>query len=465
MSRASALLHEQGYVCVDLETTGGNPLHHRIIEVGLVVVNPDGSAESFSSLVHPGCRIPAGIQAFTGITNEAVAAAPPFADIAREVLSRLEGRLFVAHNARFDYGFLRAEFRRLGWKLQVPVLCTVKLSRQLFPEERRHNLDAVIARHGLTCTARHRALGDAEVLVGFLAQVRERFAPAVLQPIVEGLLRQAPLPVQLPADALDDLPDGPGVYRFFGADDALLYVGKSKRLRDRVLEHFQRALADPKEAKLARMVQRVEWTETAGELGALLLEARLVKELQPLHNRRLRKSEETYTVVLPEQGTGRAAVLPLEELPAGEAAYGLHRSAADARKALEALARGKALCLQVLGLERPGPGGGSCFGFQVGRCKGACIGREPIALHTVRARLALAPQQLPAWPHPGPVALVEKDWRGEQEWHVIHQWRHLGTAHDEEELRSLRSGALPPFDPDIYRLLSRALATHPVRSL
>ena len=300
---------DQGYVCVDLETTGGNALYSRIIEVGLVAVAPDGRAETFSSLVNPGCRIPSHIESFTGITNEAVVDAPSFEQIANEVMAWLQGRLFVAHNARFDYGFLRAEFRRVGLRLQVPVLCTVKLSRRLFPGEHRHNLDAVIARHGLTCTARHRALGDAEVLVGFLAQVRERFAPDELAPVLDELLRLAPLPPQLPPDLLDDLPDGPGVYRFYGEDDALLYVGKSKRLRDRVLEHFAREHANTKELKLTRQVRRVEWTETAGELGALLLEARLVKELQPIHNRRLRGSDDVWTVVLPEECKGRAEVV------------------------------------------------------------------------------------------------------------------------------------------------------------
>ena len=179
----------------------------------------------------------------------------------------------------------------------------------------------------------------------------------------------------------------------------------------------------------------------------------------------MRRSEDVFTVVLSAAADGRAEVVALEDVPTGETAYGLHRTAAEARKALEALARGKSLCMQVLGLERSGPGGGSCFGFQVGRCKGACVGREPLALHTVRTRLALAAQQLPPWPHPGPVALAETDWRGEREWHVLDQWRHLGTARSEEELAQLRGTPLPPFDPDIYRLLARALATHPVRSL
>ena len=456
---------DQGYVCVDLETTGGNALHSRIIEVGLVAVAPDGRTETFSSLVNPGCRIPSHIESFTGITNEAVVDAPSFEQIANEVMAWLQGRLFVAHNARFDYGFLRAEFRRVGLRLQVAVLCTVKLSRRLFPGEHRHNLDAVIARHGLTCSARHRALGDAEVLVGFLSQVRERFAPDELAPVLDELLRLAPLPPQLPPDLLDDLPDGPGVYRFYGEDEALLYVGKSKRLRDRVLEHFAREHANTKELKLTRQVRRVDWTETAGELGALLLEARLVKELQPIHNRRLRGSDEVWTVVLPEEGKGRAEVVVLEEAPAGEATYGLHKTAADARKALEALARGKHLCFQKLGLEKAGKGGGSCFGFQVGRCKGACVGREPIALHTVRARLALAAQQLPPWPYAGRVALAERNWRGETELHVLDQWRHLGSAYTDDQLDTLRQAALPPFDPDIYRLLVRALPKHTVKPL
>ncbi len=451
---------EQGYVCVDLETTGGNALQHRIIEVGLVAVAPDGTTERWSSLVQPGSRIPALIEAFTGITNEAVAQAPPFERIAAEVMARLQGRLFVAHNARFDYGFLRAEFRRLGLRLQLSVLCTVKLSRRLFPTEHRHNLDAVIARHGLVCTARHRALGDAEVLADFLAQMRQRFAPEELDSVVGSLLKQTVLPPQLPADLLDDLPDGPGVYRFYGEQDALLYVGKSKRLRDRVLEHFSREHTDTQERQLTQQVQRVEWTETAGELGALLLEAHQVKTLQPLHNRRLRRRETVWTLILPETGTGRVEVVEFEAAPSGEPVYGLYRSAADARKAMEALARGKGLCLQVLGHEPAGGREGSCFGYQVGRCKGTCVGREPVALHQVRTRLALASQQLQPWPYAGRVILQERDWRGQTAAHVCEHWRHLGTAYTDEELDVLRHAPLPPFDPDLYRLLVRALPKH-----
>ena len=149
--------------CVDLETTGGLAAHHRIIEVGIVLLDGGEIVEEWSTLVNPGWRIPSAIAAFTGIDDAMVAEAPPFEAVAADVRRRLEGRLFVAHNARFDYGFLRAEFRRLGVRFAAPVLCTVRLSRMLYAEHPRHNLDALMERFELTCTARHRALGDAQV--------------------------------------------------------------------------------------------------------------------------------------------------------------------------------------------------------------------------------------------------------------------------------------------------------------
>ncbi len=154
----------QELVFVDLETTGGNVAHHRITEVGIVRMSGDRVVEEWSSLINPQVPIPPAIQRFTGISDSMVADAPRFADVAREVLGKLRGATFVAHNARFDYSFLRSELRRAELPFSAPVLCTVKLSRRLFPEARHHSLDAVMERHGLTCSARHRALGDARVI-------------------------------------------------------------------------------------------------------------------------------------------------------------------------------------------------------------------------------------------------------------------------------------------------------------
>ena len=245
---------------MDLETTGGTAAQHRITEVGIVLLEDGAVVEEWSSLVNPGQRIPPAIQAFTGITNEMVADAPTFEELRADVRSRLEGRLFVAHNARFDYGFLRSEFRRAGEKFSAPVLCTVRLSRSLFAEHRRHNLDVLIQRWGLECGQRHRALGDAAVLPALLAAFEGAVGAEQLQQAVEATRFESRLPPHLPADLADDLPEGPGVYLFRGEGGALLYVGKSRSLRSRVLAHFSasRRSSRESEARAAGTRRRVD---------------------------------------------------------------------------------------------------------------------------------------------------------------------------------------------------------------
>ncbi len=454
---------DRDLVCVDLETTGGNAAWHRIIEIGIVEIDRDGSVREWSTLVSPGARIPTSIAEFTGITNEMVADAPTFEDVHREVLARLHGRLFVAHNVRFDYGFLRSEFLRLDVRWTAKVLCTVKLSRRLFPEHPRHNLDAVIARHALDCEARHRALGDARVLRDLLGVLQRDVGSVRLRDTVESLLHETPLPPQLPEGLADDLPESPGVYRFYGADDVLLYVGKSRNLRNRVLEHFAQDHRSTKEHELSRQVRRVEWLETAGELGALLHEAAAVKAEKPAHNRRLRGSATTWTLRLVPAADGagadrpaHAAIVELDALQPHERdeVYGTFRDRKAAKRALDEIVRAHQLCVRALGLE---DGEGSCFAYQLKRCKGACVGREPPKLHDTRVRLALAGLRMKPWPYRGRVVVAERDWRGEQDLHVLDGWRWLGTVKELEEARGLRDDDAP-FDPDVYRILKRFLA-------
>lgn len=168
-------------VFVDLETTGANAALDRITEIGIIKVDAGQVEYEWSTLVDPGVPIPPLIQRVTGITDAMVRGAPAFADLADEVFARLEGGLFIAHNARFDYGFLKHAFKRVDRVFQPPVLCTVKLSRALYPEHHRHGLDALIARHGLGCAARHRALGDARVLWDFVQRVHAEKSPEAIR--------------------------------------------------------------------------------------------------------------------------------------------------------------------------------------------------------------------------------------------------------------------------------------------
>jgi len=445
-------------VFVDLETTGGNAAFHRITEIGIVRVAGGQLVEEWSSLVNPECRIPGYIEAFTGISNEMVADAPRFAELAKLVQEKLAGSVFVAHNARFDYSFLRAEFRRTERRFAAKVLCTVKLSRRLYPEHRRHSLDAVMERHGLRCSARHRALGDARVLWDFWCRLLAEIPADTLGAAARGLIGAHALPPQLPPDLADDLPEGPGVYRFFGQEDVLLYVGKSVSLRTRVLAHFAAEHSDSKEQKLARQVCRVDWLETAGELGALLREAEWIKQQQPLHNRRLKKNSETVTLRVPAAADAAPSVVSLDGIEPDALAdcFGLFRSRKDACKALTDIARAQKLCLKLLGLEQSA---GSCFAHQVGKCRGACVGKEPAVLHGMRLKLALSSLRLKPWPFPGRIALRERGGAGQSEWHVCETWGYLGTAHDDEELAELAAAPRAPvFDADVYRILVRHFA-------
>jgi DNA polymerase-3 subunit epsilon len=443
--------------CVDLETTGGMAGHHRVIEVGIVLLEGGELVEEWCTLVNPGVRIPPAIAAFTGIDNTMVADAPPFADAHAEVLRRLQGRLFVAHNARFDYGFLRTEFRRLGIRFAAPALCTVKLSRTLCPEHARHNLDTLIERFGLSCEARHRALGDARVLPDLLVALERDHGAAAMQAAIDAALREPRLPPQLRPELADDLPETPGVYLFKGEAGALLYVGKSRNIRSRVFDHLGGGHRNGRESRLTQQVRDIEWIETGGELGALLLESKLVKELNPSANRRLRRREPGYVLRLHKVEEGLLPeVVAIDEAPGDEACFGPFRTEKDAWRALEGKAREVGLCLKALGRET---GEGSCFAWQIGKCRGACVGKEPRALHDARLQMQLATLRLRPWPFPGPVGIREPapDARGHCV-HVLDRWQHLGTARDEAEIEQcLRDAAPVAFDADSYHIIGRAL--------
>jgi DNA polymerase III subunit epsilon len=463
-------------VFVDLETTGGNAAHHRIIEIGIVRLRDGVVIEEWSTLVNPECIIPPYIESFTGISNDMVASAPRFAAIGRVVLEKLRpataAPVFVAHNARFDYGFLRAEFRRADLAFCAPVLCTVKLSRRLFPEELRHNLDAVMARHGLACSARHRALGDAQVIRDFWITLCRELSEDTLAAAAHAAMGAVKLPPHLPEGLPDELPEGPGMYRFFGAraeaeGEVLLYVGRAGSLRSAILGHFAddgaaRHVAGlrGRGAPLKEAVRRIEWEETAGELGAALLELEALRAQTPLYNRHIRSAERSVTLKLAEDSTA-LAIVPVDELEPFEleGCFGIFHAPQDARKALGEIARARELCPKILGLEESV---GSCLAHQLGRCKGACIGKEPLILHTVRLQMALASLKLKTWPFPGRVALRERSTFGAEVLHVLDRWRYIGTAHSEEELASLAGRAGPKeFDPRLYKVLVRYFVNHP----
>ena len=409
---------------------------------------------------NPGQRIPPVIESFTGISNEMVADAPSFDDLRAEVRRRLDGRLFVAHNARFDYGFVRNEFRRVGEKFAAPVLCTVRLSRALFREHARHNLDALIERYGLParpgtgrsamrrccrrCSRRSRAAGREQRAGGgrrrrltsracrrTCRRISPRTCPRARACTCSGrgrraaVRRQEPQPAQPGARAFRErAPLGQGVEA--DAPGARGGVDRDGRRARRAAARVAAGEGTRTERQPAACASRPACSacgsssKTAGSRCGRAAAARP-----------------------PRPTAGAVRTLP-------------HRAGCPARPRGQG-ARGGAVP-QAMGLER---GEGSCFALQIGRCRGACVGREPRALHDARLRLALASLRSSRGRSLARSASASAAADGGTVLHVIDRWRHLGTAAtirrsrrcSRARPRTLRSGRLPH-----HRALPRAAA-------
>jgi DNA polymerase-3 subunit epsilon len=441
---------------LDLETTGGNATRDRIIEVAAVRIEGGVETARWSSLVNPQVRIPPFIQALTGISDAMVEAAPTFYEVAAQLLELLEGAVLIAHNVRFDHGFLLQELERMEITLKVKTLCTVRLSRRLYPQHKGHGIDSLMQRHGLQTMARHRAMGDVDVVLDWLRVARSELGESAVQAAAQDLLQGAANTPPLLDTPLEDIPEGPGVYLFFGEGPLPLYVGKSISIRKRVLSHFQSATRVAREMRILTEIRRVEWRETAGELGALLLEARLVKQMQPIYNRQLRRQSSlvAWRLATDQPSQPLLELVRLSEINGGHggALYGAYRSKRQATEALRAAAELHQLCPQALGLESCK---GTCFAYQIGRCKGLCAGKEQPALHLARLQMALSQQRLKSWPYPGPIGIREHHAATQRsDMHVFDQWCHVATVQDIDELEDVtrRNPALA-FDLDTYRLL------------
>jgi DNA polymerase-3 subunit epsilon len=440
---------------VDIETTGSNFDRDRITEIGIKVISQDYE-ETWESLLNPGTFIPQNIQSLTGIRPDMVKNQPPFDELAQQILDKLEGKVFVAHNARFDYGFLKASFKRLGIDFKPKVLCTVKLSRLLFPDQPRHNLDTIISTHGLNVSARHRALGDADLLVQFWKICESKFGKGRLLAAVHELIGHSSLPPNIDKSLVDELPEKPGCYIFYGEHKAPIYIGKSISIRSRVMSHFQAALTQRKEMKLSLQIREIDWIETSGELGALLLESRLIKDRMPSMNIKLRRSKDlcAWKIQADAEGILVPRLVSHHDLSPGlqDDIYGLFYSKREANTYLKSIAKKHRLCESLLGLEKRTEGK-SCFGYQIKQCTGVCIGKSPIKLHNLQLTTALQLLKVQVWPYQGPIAIKEGD-----QMHVIDRWCYLGSAINHDELDELMRFGDAEFDLDIYKILQKALS-------
>ncbi len=446
-------------VFVDIETNGLSYVRGRIIEVAAIRVENGVVTDSFNQLLDPGGELPRFITELTGITSGDVRGAPAFHQIAAELHELLDGAVFVAHNVRFDYSFLKQEFKRAGIDFSPRQLCTMRLSRALFPQERSHKLESIIRRHNFVTERRHRAYDDAEVLWKFLSLLQETIEPEVLHQALGKQLKQPSLPKGLPSDAVASLPDTPGVYIFEDRQGHPLYVGKSVHVRQRVKSHFTRDHEAVGEFKIAQQVHAIQVHETAGELSALLLESRLVKELQPLYNKQLRRTSKLLLARPKQNAAGYTEVIieEADQIDPQQAALilGVYSTRSKARESIGNLIRDFSLCPKLCGQEKSAA---ACFLYQLHKCYGACVGRESSEVYNQRLLQAFARKRIEVWPYSSPVLITEGPPDTRQAGIVVDQWCVVGQMTQEPDCEPQITTIQRAFDLDTYKILRSHLS-------
>lgn len=364
---------ENLYAVVDIETTGGKPSEHRIIEISIFIFDGNEIIDEFTSLINPERDIPYFITKLTGITNKMVENAPKFYEIAKKIVQITENKIFVAHNSGFDYSFLKHEFKRLGFDYERKQMCTVKLSRKYIPGLPSYSLGNLCKSLNISINGRHRAAGDALATVKVLELIRSKMSDTL--EFTEDHKAQTidfeKLNKNLTRELLDDLPEETGVYYFYDDRKDLIYIGKSKNIRKRVLSHLNNN-SNRRYAEMKDKIADIGYEITGSELVALLKESEEIKIQKPHYNRHQRRSISVYGLYLFKDKKGYLN-LKLAKNTSKEIPITSFYTLMDARKYLFQITEKYDLCQKLCGLYHSE---NACFQFGVGKCKGACIGIE-----------------------------------------------------------------------------------------
>jgi len=378
------------FVVLDVETTGLQPNRQRIIEIAILRFQSGTAVGSWESLCNPGCPIPAYVIKLTGIDDDLVNDAPPFAAIADQALQLLTGAVIVGHNVEFDLGFLNAELKRSGRPSIVnDRVDTLAMSTRLIPDLRKPTLQAVAQHLGFAgrIKGRHRAGADAS-MTGFVAQTLFDIAwEAGYRSLeeVKGIARPAtrrPRERMPRASSVVDrsilaaIPKSPGVYLMRDAQEQVVYVGKAKNLRDRVGSYFSQPLGYTRKMDgLIESLSRVQVEVVGSELEALMLESQLIRRYQPRYNTALRSHEHYPFIRIDISNPWPRVSLAKARRKDGARYFGPFRSAASARKTVDLINRVVPLRTCTRSFRDARSYGSPCLQLDLGRCLGPCVGR------------------------------------------------------------------------------------------
>jgi DNA polymerase-3 subunit epsilon len=447
------------YAIVDIETTGGNAVSNRIIEVAVYIHDGSKVIDSYETLVHPGRPIPSYISALTGIDDETVTGAPYFDEIAPKLYEMLQDKVFIAHNVNFDFSFIKKEFDLLGMNFNNKRLCTVRLSKKLIPGMNSYSLGKLCAQVGIKINNRHRAAGDAQATVKLFELLKSKDTNDFIGLSLKKTSREALLPPNLPREDFEQLPAKPGVYYFHDQKGKVIYVGKAIDLKKRVASHFTGNSETRRKGMMVSSIHRISYQLCGNELLALLYEAHEIKRLWPEYNHAQKKISAVYGIYRYEDRNGyqRMGVNRVQKMQQPLKTF---RLLSEARNYIESKSIEYSLCPKLCGLHVSNE---ACFDYPH-RCDGACVKEVEADEYNLRFEMAvdsfIDPESTFAIIgkgrelHERSVVLVEKgQYRG---FTYMHKDKEIN---DIEELKNSLSGYTDTIDT--LKLIDTYLATEP----
>ncbi|HOY32598.1 MAG TPA: exonuclease domain-containing protein [Bacteroidales bacterium] len=369
------------FAIIDIETCGGTYEYRKgaITEICILVHDGLQVVDKFTTLINPQCHISHFYRNISGITDEMVAAAPKFYEVAPKILEMTENRIFVAHNVSFDYNFIKAEFASLGYKFKREKLCTVRLARKLLPGRISYSLGHLCASLGIDIENRHRAEGDAVAtarLFDLLMQIKSQ-DPQYRNTGIEGIMTRRIDKIK--EYILKKLPEECGVYYFLDKDQNIIYIGKSLNMYNRAISHFN--TQEKKGKNMLNKLYNVDFVLTGSEAIALLLESEEIKKHKPKFNRSRVADTFTHSIdwFVDDKGAINFKIVPYQE---SENPLQAFTSLVSARERLEYWIDEYTLCISHCGLVAKDS---VCFNHQIKKCNGICAGREEADVYNLRA--------------------------------------------------------------------------------
>jgi DNA polymerase-3 subunit epsilon len=371
------------FAIIDIETTGGTSYNSKITEVAIFVHDGEKVIDTFHSLVNPEMEIPRFITGLTGITNEMVASAPLFSEIADQIFLKTIDCIFVAHNVNFDYSFIRQEFKELGIDYKRKKACTVRLSRAILPGCSSYSLGNLCSYLGIDIQGRHRAEGDAEATVKLFETLLAHDQDGIIEKSINIKSKEATIPPNLKKEIYESLPDETGVYYFLNGEGQIIYIGKAIHIKQRIYQHFTSA----KGAKLPFLneVHDIHYTVTGSELAALLLESHEIKKHFPKYNKTQRISSNFYCLY------DYVDQMDIHRLVIGKKASNLRpimlfNSFDTVRSYLFQLMDQFNLCAKCCGIDTSS---GPCYRVAEDKCQGVCCEKEGVEDYNERVEAAI----------------------------------------------------------------------------